>query len=234
MQNENNVIEFQKVLAINFNNQELLSEALTHSSYANENQNFGLSSNERMEYLGDAVLGLVVGEDVFLKYSDLTEGDMTKLRAYLVKQDTLAIVAKRLELGSYLSLGKGEEISGGREKKANLARAFEAVIAAIYLDQGLEVVRKFIWKLIKSDMEYAINNGVISDYKSRLQEFVQSTSSVPPTYHLIEQTGPDHDRTFTVEVRSDDKVLAKGIGKTKKSAETEAAKLALKSMKGDS
>jgi len=157
---------------------------------------------------------------------------MTKLRAYLVKQETLAQVGRRIGLGEYLYLGKGEEASGGREKHANLARALEAVIAAVYLDQGLEIVRMMILKLIMPELKAAITAGVVTDFKSRLQEFLQSQSQPPPSYHMVDIAGPDHDRTFTVEVHSGEQTLARGVGKNKKGAEAEAARLALEQLTG--
>jgi ribonuclease-3 len=222
----------EQTLGISFNRPSLLVQALTHSSYANENPAIAPVSNERLEFLGDAVLGLVVAEQLYRDFPELSEGDMTKLRAYLVKQETLSAVAKRIDLGSHLYLGKGEDGSGGREKHANLARALEAVIAAVYLDQGMKSAETLILKLLEPELRTAFSTGVVTDFKSRLQEYIQSQSQPPPSYHLIETTGPDHDRTFTVEVRSGDAVLAQGTGKSKKSAEAEAARLALESLTG--
>ena len=223
---------FQKELGVNFNDPSLLLQALTHSSYANENPNIAHSSNERLEYLGDAVLGLVVGERLYRDFPDLSEGDMTKLRAYLVKQDTLAVVARNIGLGSELYLGKGEETSGGREKPANLAHALEAVIAAIYLDQGAKIAESLIWRLLVPELQSALLLGVVTDFKSRLQEYLQSQTQSPPSYHMLEAIGPDHDRTFVVEVRSGNEALAQGVGKNKKAAEAEAARAALEKLTG--
>lgn len=223
---------FQKELGVNFNDPSLLLQALTHSSYANENPNLAHSSNERLEYLGDAVLGLVVGERLFRDFPDLSEGDMTKLRAYLVKQETLAAVAKNIGLGDQLYLGKGEETSGGREKHANLARALEAVIAAIYLDQGAKIAEPFVWRLLVPELQSALLLGVVMDFKSRLQEYLQGQTQSPPSYHMLEAIGPDHDRTFVVEVRSGSEALAQGVGKNKKAAEAEAARAALERLTG--
>lgn len=223
---------FQKELGVNFNDQSLLVQALTHSSYANENPNIAHSSNERLEYLGDAVLGLVVGERLYRDFPELSEGDMTKLRAFLVKQETLAVVAKNIGLGDHLYLGKGEEMSGGREKQANLARALEAVIAAVYLDQGPKIAETLIWRLLAPELRSALLLGVVTDFKSRLQEYLQAQTQSPPSYHLVETIGPDHDRTFVVEVRSGSEVLASGIGKNKKAAEADAARAALEKLTG--
>ncbi len=223
---------FQRTLGVTFKEPSLLAQALTHSSYANENPGFAPNSNERLEYLGDAVVGLVVGEQLYRDFPGLAEGDMTKLRAYLVKQETLSQVARRIGLGEQLYLGKGEEASGGREKHANLARAFEAVIAAVYLDHGLDTTEALIIRLLLPELRAAINAGVVTDFKSRLQEYVQSQAKSPPVYVLVDMTGPDHDRTFTVEAKSGNEVLGKGTGKSKKHAEAEAARAALESLTG--
>lgn len=223
---------FQQSLSISFNEPALLQQALTHSSYANENPSIAPVSNERLEFLGDAVLGLIVGERFFRDFPELSEGQMTKLRAHLVKQDTLAVVAKNIGLGDQLYLGKGEEGSGGREKPANLARGLEALIAAIYLDRGAAITEEFVWKLLLPELMSALMAGVVTDFKSRLQEYLQEQTQSPPSYHLVETTGPDHDRTFVVEVRSEGQTLAQGTGKSKKSAEAEAARLALEKLTG--
>jgi len=223
---------FQQSLGVVFNEPALLMQALTHSSYANENPTIAPVSNERLEFLGDAVLGLVVGEKLFSDFPDLTEGQMTKLRAHLVKQETLAAVAKAVGLGNQLYLGKGEESTGGSEKPANLARGMEAVIAAIYLDRGAAIAETFVWKLLKPELLAALMAGVVTDFKSSLQEYLQGQTQVAPSYHLVETMGPDHDRTFIVEVRSGGETLAQGIGKNKKSAEAEAARLALEKLTG--
>jgi len=223
---------FQQSLGVSFNQPALLQQALTHSSYANENSTIAPVSNERLEFLGDAVLGLMVGERLFRDFPELSEGQMTKLRAHLVKQETLAVVAKDIGLGDQLYLGKGEEGSGGSEKPANLARGLEAVIAAVYLDQGAAVAEAFIWKLLQPELLSAFIAGVVTDFKSRLQEYLQGQTQSAPVYHLVETMGPDHDRTFVVEVRSGGESLAQGIGKNKKSAEAEAARLALEKLTG--
>jgi ribonuclease-3 len=223
---------FQQSLGVSFNQIELLVQALTHSSYANENPSIAPQSNERLEFLGDAVLGLIVGERLFRDFPELSEGQMTKLRAHLVKQETLAQVSKKIGLGEQLYLGKGEEASGGSEKPANLARGLEAVIAAIYLDQGLATTEAFVWKLLQAELLSAIIAGVVTDYKSRLQEFLQGQTQSPPSYHLVEAIGPDHERTFVVEVKSGGETLAQGTGRNKKSAEAEAARLALEKLTG--
>jgi ribonuclease-3 len=227
-----NLSEFQQSLGVSFNQVELLVQSLTHSSYANENPSIAPFSNERLEFLGDAVLGLIVGERLYRDFPELSEGQMTKLRAHLVKQETLAQVARTIGLGTHLYLGKGEETSGGSDKPANLARGLEAVLAAVYLDQGLATTEAFVWRLLQNELSSAIRAGVVTDFKSRLQEFLQSQTQSPPSYHLLEAIGPDHDRTFMVEVRSGGEPIAQGTGRNKKSAEADAARLALEKLTG--
>jgi ribonuclease-3 len=219
----------QQSLSVSFNQPALLAQALTHSSFANENPGAALS-NERLEFLGDAVLGLVVAENLYRNFPELPEGQMTKIRSYLVKQDTLAQVAKTIDLGSYLYLGKGEEGSGGGEKPANLARALEAVIAAVYLDQGLTITESMVLQLLETEFQAAISEDIVTDYKSRLQEYLQAQSQPAPNYHITGTEGPDHAKQFIIEVRLNDIVLATGRGRAKKLAEMEAARLALEKL----
>ena len=218
--------KIQEKLKITFLDIDLLSQALTHSSFANENPGVA-GSNERLEFLGDAILGCIVAENLYREHGHLTEGQMTKIRSYLVKQEALAQVARRICLGEVLYLGKGEEISGGRRKQANLARALEAVIAALYLDQGYAVTEKVVLTLLKPELQAALHEDPGNDYKSRLQELLQSRSQPAPAYHLVSTSGPDHARTFVVALKLAEELVAQGSGKTKKSAEMEAARLAL-------
>ena len=220
----------QQALGISFNDLSLLEQALVHSSYANENPTLAPTSNERLEFLGDAVLDLIVAENLYQNFPQFTEGEMTKLRAALVRQDALARVARTINLGDYLYLGRGEEASGGRHKPANLAGALEAVIAAIFLDQGLNTTTDFAQRLFNAELRKVISHGAGFDYKSRLQELLQTRKYQTPVYHLVEAVGPDHDRRFTVEVRVGDTVLGIGSGKSKKKAETEAARSALEQL----
>jgi ribonuclease-3 len=216
----------QQTLGVSFNDPSLLEEALVHSSYVNENPAVA-TPNERLEFLGDAVLGLVIAEELYRRLPRSSEGEMTALRSSLVRRDALSRLAKAINLGDYLYLGKGEEASGGRRKPANLAGALEAVIAAIFLDQGLTITRTFILRLMAKELNQAIRGGIEPDYKSQLQELVQARYQQTPVYQVIEAMGPDHDRSFTVEVRVGDTVLGRGSGKNKKSAEEEAARSAL-------
>jgi len=217
----------QQILGVSFNDVSLLEQALVHSSYINENPGFAPAANERLEFLGDAVLGLVVAERLYQDSPHLAEGEMTRLRATLVRRDTLARIAGGIGLGSYLYLGKGEEAGGGRYKPANLGAALEAVIAAIFLDHGSSNVRDFILGLLDIELQRVVSHGTGVDYKSELQELIQAREQKTPTYHVIETTGPDHDKEFTVEVRLGEAILGRGSGKNKKAAESEAAHSAL-------
>jgi len=223
--------ELQKILGVPFQQQELLTQALTHSSYANENPGVAPASNERLEFLGDSILGLIVAENLYRDFPGMSEGEMTRLRSILVKQETLARVAESIKLGNYLYLGKGEEASGGRDKPANLARALEALIAAVYLDHGSAVTEQLVLEILDAEFLKTLYQGIIIDYKSQLQELLQAKMQQTPVYNLIETQGPDHDKKFTVEVRLGNDVLANGIGRSKKKAETEAARIALENLK---
>ncbi len=217
----------QETIGVFFKEVSLLKLSLAHSSYVNEKPKAANGSNERLEFLGDAILGYVVAEKLYRDFPELTEGEMTKFRAALVCRDALVRLARSVNLGSYLYLGRGEEASGGRQKEANLAGALEAVIAAVYLDQGLAVARDFVLKLLGDDLGRVSGLGVDTDYKSQLQEIIQSKRHIAPTYRTVEVAGPDHDQNFTVEVMVEGTVVGRGSGKSKKLAETEAAHAAL-------
>jgi len=217
----------QEILGVSFKDPSLLEQALIHSSYVNENPDLAPTPNERLEFLGDAILGWVVAEKLYHDLPSLNEGEMTKLRAALVRRDTLAQVAETIRLGEFLYLGKGEDASGGRNKPANLAGALEAVIAAISLDQGSAAAKNFILRLFDNELQRVISQGAEIDYKSQLQELIQAKEQQTPAYHVIEVKGPDHDKNFTVEVKVGNTVLGRGSGKSKKEAETEAARVAL-------
>ena len=220
----------QQTLGISFNDPSLLEQALVHSSYINENPGFVLTSNERLEFLGDAVLGLIVAEKLYQDFPHSDEGEMTRLRAALVRRNTLACMARTIKLGDYLYLGKGEETSGGRRKPANLAGALEAMIAAIFLDQDSTTTEEVILRLFNEELQKVASQGGGVDYKSQLQELIQAREQQTPAYQLVEAMGLEHDRRFTVEVRVGDTVLGKGSGKSKKAAETEAARTALEQL----
>ena len=217
----------QQTLGISFNDPSLLEQALVHSSYINENLGFAPASNERLEFLGDAILGFIVAEELYQRFPQFSEGKMTKLRSALVCRDALSRMARAISLGNYFYLGKGEEASVGRRKPANLAGALEAVIAAIFIDQGLAITRDFILRTVDKELNKVLSRGVEADYKSQLQELIQARQQQTPTYKVIEAVGPNHDRRFTVEVRVGNTALGRGSGKSKKTAEAEAARLAL-------
>ena len=219
-----------ETLKISFHNLSLLEQAMVHSSFINENPGHATFSNERLEFLGDAVLGFIVAEKLYQDYPGLAEGEMTRLRSVLVRRDTLVRIARAIRLGDYLYLGKGEEASGGRDKPANLAGALEAVIAAVYFDRGLTAIRELILRLYNDELQKVVGEGAEVDYKSQLQELIQSKYQLTPNYRLIEATGPDHDKKFIVEVMVGDMVLGRGMGKSKKIAEAEAARSALQQL----
>lgn len=223
--------ELERRLGVPFRDRSLLEQALLHRSYLHENPELKYS-NERLEFLGDAVLGLVVAEKLFLTSPDSSEGEMTRARAALVREETLARLAGGLKLGKYLRLGKGEEKSGGRRKPGNLARALEALIGALFLDQGLGVSRRFILRIISEEVS-GWPLPAAADAKTKLQEMVQARRLAAPVYELVSQEGLPHDRTFTVTVRVGDRMLGSGSGKSKKVAETEAAAVALARLECD-
>ncbi|MDY2911772.1 MAG: ribonuclease III [Agathobacter sp.] len=215
--------EFQARIGYEFNNINLLRQALTHSSYANEKHMKKLSDNERLEFLGDAVLEVVSSEFLYQNYTDVPEGELTKLRASIVCEPTLALCTKEMDLGRYIYLGKGEDHTGGRKRKSILSDALEAVIGAIYLDGGFANAKEFVLKYIMTDIEH---KQLFYDSKTILQELVQGEHR-QLSYRLIGESGPDHDKSFSVEVCVDDEVISTGAGHTKKAAEQEAAYKAL-------
>ena len=205
-------------LQYSFRNKELLSEAMNHSSYANEHRK-GLGSNERLEFLGDSILGFVSAEYLFKRHADLPEGDLTRMRAALVCEQSLYEVAKELRLGQYLHLGKGEEAGGGRERQSILADAVEAVFAAVYLDGGIDEARRLIERALLSRAPACEERR---DYKTTLQEVVQRRSGQALTYHMVSQSGPDHNKKFLFEVRLNDEPVGQGEGRSKNEAEQDA------------
>jgi ribonuclease-3 len=216
----------QQTIGIIFRDVSLLQQAFIHSSYINENPNLRLLDNERLEFLGDALLSFIVAEKLYHEFPDFGEGDLTEIRISFVRQETLARLALELKLGDYLYLGKGEEATGGRERETNLADAFESLVGAIFLDQGLSAARSFALSELSSDFERVRAEGIGRNYKALLQEFTQAKFKQLPTYRVVETSGPDHDKGFTVEVLLGDKVLGAGSGKSKRAAEMEAARSA--------
>lgn len=219
--------EFQSIIDYRFKDRNLLFTALTHSSYANENKRH-LKSNERLEFLGDSVLSIVVSDFIFEHYKHLPEGELTKLRASLVCEGALFEFAKQIRLGDFIMLGKGEDLTGGRERPSVVSDAFEAVIAAIYLDGGIESAAKHILRFIPHNLNP--KSASSTDYKTVLQEVVQKNPEEMVEYFLKDESGPDHDKSFTVQVMLNSNVIGEGKGKTKKNAEQMAAKEALRLM----
>ena len=219
--------KLEEGIGYNFRDPALLELALTHSSYANERRAEGCRDNERLEFLGDSILGFLVASKLYRNFPDRPEGELTKLRADLVCETSLAAVAEELELGKYLRLGRGEEHTGGRTRRSILADAVEAVLAAIYLDGGFETAQRFVDRFVLSRMDADEKHG---DYKTQLQELVQQHSGQTLTYPLLNEEGPDHNKTFTVQVALNGEVLGVGRGRTKKQAEQAAARQALSAL----
>lgn len=216
-----------KVLGIDLNDLSLLNQALIHTSFANETKGTSVIHNERLEFLGDAVLDLVISEYLFRQFPNLPEGELTKARAAIVCEATIARRAASLSIGKYLLLGKGELVSGGRERISILADAFEAIIGAIYLDGGFESAKSFVIGQLKDQLALVETGDYVKDYKTLLQEVVQRNSDSRINYEIIAERGPDHDKTFEIEVLVNSKQLGIGLGKSKKEAEQQAAKQAL-------
>lgn len=220
------VAQLEKQLGFTFKNPKLLKQAFTHSSYVNEHQDKRFSDNERLEFLGDAVLELGVSHYLYNEKQNMAEGEMTKLRALIVCEASLVDFAKALNFGHYIMLGRGEEQTGGRNRPALLADVFEAFLGALYLDQGLKAVLHFL----EEHVYPKINEGAFShamDYKSQLQEFIQQFKNKPIEYRIVEERGPSHNREFVSQVFIKNKISGHGVGRTKKEAEQRAAKHAL-------
>ena len=220
-------MSLEKVIGYTFSDSEILTRALTHTSYTNEKKlNY---NNERLEFLGDSVLSLVVSKHLYSNYKNLPEGELTRIRATLVCEKSLFSFAQKIQLGEYIRLGKGEEITGGRSRPSIVSDAFEALIAAVYLDGGMEQAEKFILSFIDEVMK-SQGKGDFSDYKTVLQEIIQQNPEEKIEYALIDEQGPDHDKTFLVEVRLNSVCIGKGEGRSKKQAEQIAAKEAIELM----
>lgn len=221
----------EEKIGIRFNNLDILKEALTHRSYLNERPNWGVPHNERLEYLGDAVLELSVSEKLYRRYPDFPEGQLTVVRAALVNYQILGRIAAEIELDKYMLMSRGERGDNQRAKEVILANAFEALVGAIYLDRGFGVVSDFVDKFLMGYAEEIVKTKSYKDPKSSLQELIQEKFRETPTYEVLAESGPAHARTFTVGVRFDGKVRAEGTGNSKQEAETEAARKALQKYK---
>ena len=223
--------ELETKIGYKFDDKKYVNWALTHSSYANEYKKQRIVYNERLEFLGDSILGLVVSEYIYRVYPKYPEGELTKLRATVVCEPSLSYLARNLNLGKYLLLGKGEEATGGRNRVSILADAFEALIGAIYLDGGMKYAERFVLEHLKPVIEDAVNGmELFIDYKTRLQEILQKKSKDSIKYKVVKEDGPDHNKIFHTEVYTKLNILGVGTGKSKKDAEQNAAKIALERM----
>jgi ribonuclease III len=218
---------FEQEHGLSFGDKQLLKTAFVHSSYVNELEDTTQGDNERLEFLGDVILGFVVSEWLYCEYPNAREGELTAMRAALVRREALARFARRLNLGSYLFLGHGEEDSGGRKRAATLAATFEAVIGAIYMDLGLEAVRGFLLPVVQADMRRENMEALHKDPKSRLQEWSQSTYGILPRYRQVDHAGPDHAKIFMFQVSLQERRLGVGEGASKQEASQAAAAMAL-------
>lgn len=227
---EREIEEFENIIGIKFNNRKYINVALTHSSYANQHNLTYNDHNERLEFLGDSILSMIVSEYLFKKYSTKHEGKLTRIRAGVVCEGSLAEVSRNLNVNKYLRIGKGEELSGGRNKDSLLADSCEAIIAAIYLDLGIEKAKEFILKNLYKKIDIISTKKNYNDYKSKLQEYVQKNLLCTIKYVVTKENGPAHDKTFEIDVFLDNKCYGKGQGKSKKEAEQASAYQALKAL----
>jgi len=228
---ERDFSKLEKKLKVNFKNKELLTQAFCHRSYLNENPDFHLEHNERLEFLGDAVLELVITEFLYKKYPKKTEGELTSWRAALVNAKILGDLAKDLDFDDFLLLSRGEAKEKGKARQYILANTFESLVGAVYLDQGYEVVKKFIEKQLVPKISYVIEEGLLKDAKSHFQEESQERTGITPNYQVLKEWGPDHAKHFIIGVFLGRDLIAKGEGSSKQEAEEEAAKSALEAKK---
>lgn len=227
---EQDIQKLMKTINYKFKNEKLLINALTHRSYANEHLHLNLKDNERLEFLGDSVLDLMSTDYIVNKFKNLQEGEMSKIKSRLISENAFSTIATEINLGEYLYLSNGENSSGGRKRKSILGDAFEALVGAIYLDSDYYTTKNVILSYLKKTMEHLNSIEGILDYKTELQEYIQGLYKVTPEYKIIDATGPDHDKVFTVEVLINNKVIGKGVAKNKKEAEKHAAREALINM----
>lgn len=222
-----NLTDFQAIIEIQFDDVELLKQALTHRSYINEHVDEDLDDNERLEYLGDAILDFLTADMLYQRFPGMTEGEMTRLRAALVRTEALAQLAAACSVGDALFIGKGEANSGGRERLHNLCGAFEALVGAIYLDKGLDTVRQFVIPLLTELQKDVMEEAIRKDPRSQFQEWAQAVHSITPEYRLVTTHGPDHEKMFVVEVSLGEQLVSQGQGRSKRSAAQSAARAAL-------
>lgn len=226
-----NIALLEDSIRYSFKRKSLVQEAITHKSFAHENPKEAPSFNERLEFLGDAILSLTISEYLFRRYPEFSESQLSRLRAYTVRESTLAEVAERLNLGDYLRLGKGEERTGGRKKPSILANTFEAILGAVYIDGGLKKANDFVLRNLKIKIESLVKKNLIFDYKTRLQEVAQAQFGVLPRYVIHKEEGPEHNKTFEVKVYIKNNLYGTGRGKSKKAAQQLAAEAGLKKLK---
>jgi len=219
--------ELEKKLGISFSDKSLVIRALTHRSYLNENKDKDLQNNERLEFLGDAVLELIISFKLFEKYPEKSEGELTSIRSALVRTESLAQQSRDLDVGKYLLMSKGEEDSGGRDKDYLLANTYEALLGAIYLDSGYESCKAFVERTLLKKVDEIVENALFIDPKTKIQELIQAKYKVTPTYQIIKEEGPDHDKYFTVELDVNKRKLSEGYGASKQKAEEDAAQKAI-------
>lgn len=219
--------KLEKIIDYGFKDIDNVILALTHSSYANEFKEQKLKSNERIEFLGDSILNLIISEKIYFGFPKLSEGEMTRVRASIVCEQSLMQCADKINIGEYLLLGKGEELTGGRKRTSILSDSFEALIGAIYTDSGFDSARKFVMNQMKDTIDDAVKGFTFHDYKTQLQEIVQKSSDNRITYEILVEKGPDHNKVFVSQVKISDEVMGTGEGRSKKEAEQNAAKAAL-------
>ncbi len=223
--------ELESLLGYRFGNQQLLAQALTHRSFVNEHEGEKLRNNESLEFLGDAVLGFIVSSRIFQHYPELTEGELSKIKAYLVSAANLVLFAEGIHLGDYIRLSRGEEKTGGRTKRAIVVDAYEAIIGAMYLDGGVHAVSDFVYRQIEEFLNgLDLKQLTYGDFKSALQEHLHNMGRPEPEYRVVAEIGPDHRKTFVVQVLIHGDIIAESSGKTKKEAQQSAARLALESL----
>lgn len=226
----NNYDTLEAKLGVKFKDRALLEKAFTHRSYLNEHRENGLENNERLEFLGDAVLELIISSDLYRNYPEKPEGELTNIRAAVVRTESLAEESRKLGFGEYLKMSKGEEDSGGKDKDYLLANTFEAVLGAIYLDQGFDVCVSYLSRTLLHKVSNIIENNLFIDPKTQAQELIQAQFKVTPLYEVVKEDGPDHDKTFTVALIVNQKELGRGTGSSKQKAEEEAAKIAIETI----
>ena len=225
--------DLEKRIGVKFANRDLLKTALTHRSYINENREQNIENNERLEFLGDAVLELIISDHIYKKYPEKHEGELTAIRSALVRTESIAEESKKMGIGQYLLLSKGEEESGGKDKEYIIADLYEAVLGAIYLDKDYETAKEYVTRTILKKVDKVVEEELFIDPKTKIQELSQAKYKVTPTYTILKEEGPDHDKHFTIGLFLENKEIAQGVGTSKQKAEEDAARKAILIMKKD-